>query len=91
MRRAILDHLGRGPATSAMLARALDSNTGVMSYHLRELAKTGLIERDKSQGRARFWRLASRDLRFRDPQDSDDPETAQAVIDARLAGLADVG
>src|SRR5215213_7369722 len=37
MRRAILDHLGQGPATSAMLARALDSNTGVMSYHLREL------------------------------------------------------
>jgi DNA-binding transcriptional ArsR family regulator len=88
MRRAIVDHLGRGPATSAILARALDSNTGVMSYHLRELAKAGLIERDMSRGRERFWRLASRDLRFRDPQDSDDADTARAVIDARLAGLA---
>jgi DNA-binding transcriptional ArsR family regulator len=88
VRQAILDHLGRGPATSTMLARALDSNTGVMSYHLRELAKTGLIERDVRQGRAQFWRVAPGEVRFRDPQDSPIPALAQSVIDLRLAGLA---
>jgi DNA-binding transcriptional ArsR family regulator len=87
-RQAIIDHLGRGPATSAMLARGLDSNTGVMSYHLRELAKAGLIERDVSRGRAQFWRVASGEVRFRDPQDSSVPALAQSVIDLRLAGLA---
>jgi len=71
-----------------MLARALDSNTGVMSYHLRELAKVGLIERDVSQGRAQFWRVAPGDVRFRDPQDSAVPALARSVIDMRLAGLA---
>lgn len=88
VRQAILDHLGHGPATSAMLARGLDSNTGVTSYHLRELAKAGLIERDVSQGRAQFWRIASGDVRFGDPQDSPVPALAQSVIDLRLAGLA---
>ena len=88
VRQTILDHLSRGPSTSAMLARALDSNSGVTSYHLRELAKAGLIERDVSQGRARFWRLAHGDVRFRDPQESSVPSTAQSVIDRRLAGLS---
>ncbi len=87
VRQAILDQLGLGPATSAMLARGLDSNTGVMSYHLRELAKVGLIEPDRIQGRARFWRLAAKDVRFRDPPDSPLPRVAQSVIDRRLAGL----
>jgi DNA-binding transcriptional ArsR family regulator len=87
VRQAILDHLGRGPATSAMLARALNSNTGVMSYHLRELAKVGLIERDASRGRALFWRVAAGDWRFRDPQDSSVPVLARSAIDRRLAGL----
>ena len=87
VRQDVLDHLDTGPATSAMLARALESNTGVMSYHLRELAKAGLIERDVSRGRSRFWRLASVDVRFSDPQDSAAPAMAQSVIDMRLAGL----
>lgn len=88
VRQAILDQLGRGPATSAMLARAMDSNTGVMSYHLRELAKAGLIERDVTRGRAQFWRVTSDDVRFRDPQASPVPALAQAAIDLRLAGLS---
>jgi DNA-binding transcriptional ArsR family regulator len=88
VRQEVLDQLGNGPATSAMLARALESNTGVMSYHLRELAKAGLIEHDVSRGRSRFWRLVPGDVRFRDPQDSAAPAMARSVIDMRLAGLA---
>jgi DNA-binding transcriptional ArsR family regulator len=87
VRQEVLDQLGNGPATSAMLARALASNTGVMSYHLRELAKAGLIEPDVSRGRSRFWRLAPGDVRFRDPQDSTAPAMARSVIDMRLARL----
>jgi DNA-binding transcriptional ArsR family regulator len=88
VRQQVLDQLVNGPATSAMLARALESNTGVMSYHLRELAKAGLIEHAVSRGRSRFWRLASGDARFRDPQDSAAPVMARSVIDMRLARLS---
>jgi DNA-binding transcriptional ArsR family regulator len=81
VRQEILDQLARGPATSAMVARALGSNTGVTSYHLRELAKAGLITQDDRRGRSLFWRLADDDVRFRDPQTSPDPRGARAAID----------
>jgi DNA-binding transcriptional ArsR family regulator len=87
VRQEILDRLALAPATSAMLARALSSNTGVLSYHLRELGKSGLIERDqeRSRGRAVYWRLASDDIRFGDPATSPEPALAHAAIDATLA------
>lgn len=86
-RQEILDELALGPATSAILARSLASNTGVLSYHLRELGKAGLIERDAemSRGRAVYWRLASDDVRFADPAVSAGPALAQAAIDVVLA------
>jgi len=88
-RQQILDLLGREPATSAMLARALRSNTGVTSYHLRELGKAGLIEQDPqlSRGRLVYWRLSAQDVRFRDPAQSEQPQLAQATIDLTLGGL----
>jgi DNA-binding transcriptional ArsR family regulator len=85
VRQAILETLGRGPATSAMLARALRSNTGVMSYHLRELGKAGLIETDVRAGRSLFLRLSRTDTRFNDPQTSAEPLLANAAIDLILA------
>lgn len=85
VRQEILDLLGRGPATSAMLARALGSNTGVMSYHLRELGKAGLIEPDNQQGRSLYWRLSRDDVRFGDPQQSPQPALARAAVDLILA------
>src|SRR5262249_33975698 len=87
VRQQILDLLGRGPATSAMLARALASNTGVMSYHLRELGKAGLIEPDAQQGRARDWPIGDAEVRFHDPQLSPDPVAAEGAIDQRLANF----
>jgi DNA-binding transcriptional ArsR family regulator len=88
-RQAILDVLAGEPSTSAMVARALGSNTGVASYHLRELGKAGLIEPDasRSRGRQRFWRLAAADMWFSDPSESDDPGRAQAAIDLIMTRL----
>ncbi|GFN05848.1 hypothetical protein Smic_44040 [Streptomyces microflavus] len=45
LRLRILRHLGAaGPATSTTLAAALGENTGTLSYHLRMLERSGLIE-----------------------------------------------
>ncbi len=88
-RQEILEVLAREPSTSAMVARALGSNTGVASYHLRELGKAGLIEPDasRSRGRQLFWRLAAADLWFSDPSESADPVRAQAAIDLIMTRL----
>ncbi|WP_406144269.1 winged helix-turn-helix domain-containing protein [Streptomyces sp. NBC_01012] len=52
-RQRVLEHLTLyGPATSAMLARALGLNTGSTSYHLRELARYGFTEETGSAGGA---------------------------------------
>lgn len=88
VRQEILERLAGGAATSAMLARALSSNTGVMSYHLRELGKAGLIEPEERRGRALYWRLSHSDVRFQDPSRSTDPASAQAAIDLIMARLA---
>jgi len=86
-RQEILELLAREPSTSAMVARALASNTGVASYHLRELGKAGLIDRDaeRSHGRRQYWKLAAADLLFVDPSESEHPVLARAAIDLILA------
>jgi DNA-binding transcriptional ArsR family regulator len=87
VRQEILDALALGPATSAMLARAMGSNTGVLSYHLRELGKAGLIERDdeRSSGRAVYWKLAGDDIRVDGPATAARPGLARAAADISLA------
>jgi predicted ArsR family transcriptional regulator len=50
-----------GPATSAILARRLETDTGQTSHHLRLLARYGLIEEAPehgkgSRGRERWWK-----------------------------------
>lgn len=71
-RQQILQHLSlHGPATSAILARALGLNTGATSYHLRELARYGFVTDTVPQGsggrRARWWRAVPGDRRFPPP------------------------
>jgi DNA-binding transcriptional ArsR family regulator len=87
VRQSILERLGNGAMTGAQIARELGSNTGVTSYHLRELEAVGLVERDETRGRSQYWRLAEGDLRFNDPGSSSDPRTAQALVDRRLGNL----
>jgi DNA-binding transcriptional ArsR family regulator len=61
-RLAILEHLtGTGqPATATELAEVCGLSPSATSYHLRELAKHGLIEEAPSRGdaRERVWRTA---------------------------------
>jgi DNA-binding transcriptional ArsR family regulator len=47
-----------GPATSTSLAQRLGTNTGTVSYHLRQLARHGFIEDEpeRGNGRERWWR-----------------------------------
>lgn len=81
-KQRILQYLGlHGPATSAMLARALDLNTGATSYHLRELARFGFVEEvpGHGTGRERWWRAPVRDLRI--PPRSRQSGQMRAVVD----------
>ena len=92
-RQAILQRLSvHGPATSATLARALGWNTGATSYHLRELARYGLVEElpERAHGRERWWRHVPRDLRF--PRRSQQSEELRTVLDEmnRLGFTADL-
>jgi DNA-binding transcriptional ArsR family regulator len=46
-----------GPATASSLARRLGESSGATSYHLRALARAGLIvEGEQRNGRERWWR-----------------------------------
>lgn len=75
MIRHLNDH---GPATATTLAQALGESTGQTSYHLRQLARHGLVEEDTARGtgRERWWR--SRSIEF-GPEMMDDPGTAPAM------------
>lgn len=60
VRSRIVAHLRtHGPGTSADLARALETSTGVTSYHLRLLSDAGLVEDEAGVGRRRRWHLTS--------------------------------
>jgi DNA-binding transcriptional ArsR family regulator len=60
MRQRILRYLRRaGPATSTTLARDLGENSGIMSYHLRQLAEHGFVQEiaGHGRGRERWWQV----------------------------------
>ncbi|MFE3192502.1 ArsR/SmtB family transcription factor [Nocardia sp. NPDC059240] len=66
LRRRIEEHLRAGPVNATSLAQALGENTGLTSYHLRQLAKHGFVEEvpELSNGKERWWRAVPRDRRF---------------------------
>lgn len=65
-----------GAATSAELARALDSNTGVTSYHLRALHAAGFVTDTPGPGRRRVWEAVA-DPWQEGRQPEEDPEGAE--------------
>jgi hypothetical protein len=69
VRAALLELLARvGTVTSTEAARELGGNSGLHSFHLRQLARFGLVEEVPGRtGRARPWRLA-------DPAAAAEPE-----------------
>jgi hypothetical protein len=63
-----------GPATSALLARRLDTDSGQTSHHLRLLARYGFVvealELGKgAHGRERWWKSATESTRWTDDLD----------------------
>lgn len=65
MRQRILRYLRQvGPATSTLLAREVGENSGIMSYHLRQLAEYGFVQEvtGRGQGRERWWQAAPQQL-----------------------------
>lgn len=76
LRSRILAELrGVGSATATDLARALQTNSGATSYHLRRLAEAGLVRDAGTQGRRRLWECDSGD-RTLDEADDDNDEAA---------------
>src|ERR1700761_1594533 len=74
LRLALLDRLmSFGDQTAAQCAEAVGSTASNCSYHLRALARVGLVEPGHSNdGRERPWRATSTGLEFGpvDPTDS---------------------
>ncbi|HKJ11102.1 MAG TPA: helix-turn-helix domain-containing protein [Ornithinimicrobium sp.] len=69
LRSRLVAHLRvHGPSTASELARALASNSGATSYHLRRLAEIGLIEDvEGGTGRRRVWRAVPDPLADAEP------------------------
>jgi DNA-binding transcriptional ArsR family regulator len=89
LRRDMLRHLGEhGTASSTTLAEALGDSTGTTSYHLRVLADAGVIEEVPGQtnGRERWWRTVSVDLREPD-YDSLSPQDRTALDEWRATQI----
>ena len=71
-----------GPATSAILARRLHTDSGQTSHHLRQLAKYGFVVDAPDLhrgGRERWWRAAHETTTW---DDLADPEAVHALEDA---------
>jgi DNA-binding transcriptional ArsR family regulator len=66
LRLALLDRLmAFGEQTAAQCAEAVGSTASNCSYHLRALARVGLVERGESpDGRERPWRSSATGLEF---------------------------
>ncbi|MGA5298673.1 helix-turn-helix domain-containing protein [Nucisporomicrobium flavum] len=74
-----------GPMTATQCAAALDENVPNCSFHLRQLAKYGLVERaPAADGRERPWQATAGSTSWTD--DSDDPE-AKAAADQLNAAI----
>ena len=58
-----------GPSTATRLAGLLGQNTGATSYHLRELARHGMIETvpELGKGKEKYWRIVPGGFSYGDP------------------------
>lgn len=89
MRQRILRHLRQaGPATSTSLAADLGENSGIMSYHLRQLAEYGFVQEvtGRGQGRERWWQIAPEPLWI--PREGLSPEARAEASGMRPPDLA---
>ncbi|MFI6027521.1 ArsR/SmtB family transcription factor [Amycolatopsis magusensis] len=87
LRSALLNYLmAVGPRTASECAVAVDSSASNCSWHLRQLAEFGLVERAESgDGRERPWRVKHVGLDFGELADEPSARSAQlAVFGTRL-------
>ncbi len=93
VRLDVLNYLmSAGPATASVCARAVGDNPSNCSYHLRVLARHGLVEADESgDGRERPWRATVTGFSIEDvdPGSSNSAgaalQAASLQLDQRLA------
>lgn len=90
MREALLEVIGRdGVVTATAAARELGGSTGLYSFHLRQLARFGIIEEAPSAGgRLRPWRLARAGAAPAPDQPADRPVSTHPVRDVELSEVA---
>ena len=90
MRQRILRYLRRaGPATSTTLAHEMGENSGIMSYHLRQLAEYAFVQEvaERGRGRERWWQVTPEPTWI--PREGLGPEARAEASGLRLPGLAD--
>ncbi|MEV8508016.1 helix-turn-helix domain-containing protein [Actinoplanes sp. NPDC051475] len=87
LRLSLIGMLRRnGPMTATQCAAALDENVPNCSFHLRQLAKYGLVERaPAADGRERPWQATATSTSWTD--DSDDPDMRAAADQLNAAIL----
>jgi DNA-binding transcriptional ArsR family regulator len=87
VRYRILGHLmAVGPQTASQCADVVAATASNCSYHLRELAKYGLVERVEAaagDGRERPWRPAATGFSYGVP-DGEQAEPVAALVNRRL-------
>jgi DNA-binding transcriptional ArsR family regulator len=85
LRLRLFELLKDGPSTATRLAEELGESSGATSYHLRLLARAGLVEEDRTRGNARdrWWRRSGSASLYL-PTDADDPEGRALEAEARL-------
>lgn len=72
----------RGQVSVTSLAEELGESTGATSYHLRQLARHGLVEQcdpPEGGGRQRWWRMAVDEIHMKGFEFLENPETSEAV------------
>ena len=87
LRLALLDQLmSFGEQTAAQCAAAVGSTTSNCSYHLRALARVGLVEPGRSSDRREHpWRATATGVEFDPGESAASAAAAQAVEDLELA------
>ena len=90
LRLALLDRLmSFGPQTAAQCGTALGSNASNCSYHLRALARVGLVEPvGSTDRRERPWRATATGLEFGPGDVSGSPVSAAAALAVDELALA---
>jgi Helix-turn-helix domain len=85
VREALLELIRRnGEVTATEAARELGGSTGLYSFHLRRLARYGVIEEAPApRGRVRPWRLSRQAT-----AGGQDPAHTRPVSDAELSAVA---